>query len=205
MNSQREHIARDKGLLENSIGAEVRRQRELLHLGVAELARMARMSTGMLSKIEHGLISPSIGTLEALARALRVPIACFFRRFDEIPEVAFTKAGQGIRLDANGDEAGRLELLGIGPCGPIIVEPLLVTLSSERDSFPAFSQRGVVLAYVIEGELTYSYGQLQFPMLPGDALLFDASTFHRIANVRVFPTTLLIVGSYLRGNSNRHS
>src|SRR5438105_13364174 len=60
--------------LEAGIGAEVRRLRKSLDLTLAELALSARLSTGMLSKIENGAISPSLATLDALAAALNVPI-----------------------------------------------------------------------------------------------------------------------------------
>src|SRR6185503_12823134 len=64
--------------LEANIGSEVRRLRKALDLTVAELGAAASISAGMLSKIENGAISPSLGTLEAVARALNVPISALF-------------------------------------------------------------------------------------------------------------------------------
>src|SRR5207302_10375897 len=64
--------------LEAGIGTEVRRLRKSLDLTVAELGLAAGISAGMLSKIENGAISPSLATLDALAKALNVPIRRLF-------------------------------------------------------------------------------------------------------------------------------
>ena len=64
--------------LEASIGLEVRRLRKSIDLTLAELAAAARISPGMLSKIETGSTSPSLGTLNAVAKALNVPIKRLF-------------------------------------------------------------------------------------------------------------------------------
>jgi DNA-binding XRE family transcriptional regulator len=66
--------------LEVAIGREVRAFRQQLDMTVMELAKAAGLSTGMLSKIENGGISPSLSTLQALSRALHVPVTAFFRR-----------------------------------------------------------------------------------------------------------------------------
>src|SRR5262249_38333474 len=64
--------------LEEGIGAEVRRLRKSLDLTVAELGTAAGISAGMLSKIENASISPSLATLDALAKALNVPATRLF-------------------------------------------------------------------------------------------------------------------------------
>ena len=69
--------------LEAAIGTQVREFRQKLDMTVVELAKVAGLSAGMLSKIEHGLTSPSLGTLQNLAKALHVPVTALFRRFEE--------------------------------------------------------------------------------------------------------------------------
>ena len=51
--------------LESEIGAEVRRLRKSFDLTVSELGVASGISTGMLSKIENGSISPSLSTLSS--------------------------------------------------------------------------------------------------------------------------------------------
>ena len=61
-------------LLEEAIGRQVKQYREKLGLTIAELAKAADMSAGMLSKVENGATSPSLSSLQALSRALHVPV-----------------------------------------------------------------------------------------------------------------------------------
>src|SRR6202167_3404024 len=85
--------------LEASIGFEVRRMRKSIDLTVSELGAAAGISAGMLSKIENGSISPSLGTLDALARALNVPLSRLFAETDERRDCSFVKANAGVRIE----------------------------------------------------------------------------------------------------------
>ena len=99
--------------LEVAIGREVRAFRQQLDMTVMELAKAAGLSTGMLSKIENGGISPSLSTLQALSRALHVPVTAFFRRFEEERAATFVRAGEGLKIERRGTRAGhQYELLG---------------------------------------------------------------------------------------------
>ena len=80
--------------LEVAIGREVRSFRTKQGLTVAELARAADLSSGMLSKIENGLTSPSLATLRSLSKALHVPVTAFFRRYEEERDAVFLRAGE---------------------------------------------------------------------------------------------------------------
>jgi transcriptional regulator with XRE-family HTH domain len=70
------HAVRDtrEKVLEVAIGREVRAFRKKLGITVADLASATDISLGMLSKIENGITSPSLTTLQALSRALGVPV-----------------------------------------------------------------------------------------------------------------------------------
>src|SRR5262245_59874824 len=76
------HPAASQSIAE-SIGAQVRSLRRKLDLIGAELAEQAGLSAGMLSKIENGAVSASIDSLEALSRALNVPLTTFFASYEE--------------------------------------------------------------------------------------------------------------------------
>ena len=93
-------------LLEEAIGREVRGFREKLGITISELAKAADMSAGMLSKIENGATSPSLSSLQALSKALQVPVTSLFRGFEEIRDASFVKAGQGLTIERRGTRAG---------------------------------------------------------------------------------------------------
>ena len=58
----------DPRALEKALGLRVRQLRRQQDLSVADLAAAAGLSTGMLSKIENGQISPSLTSLQSLAQ-----------------------------------------------------------------------------------------------------------------------------------------
>ncbi|TIN64773.1 MAG: helix-turn-helix transcriptional regulator, partial [Mesorhizobium sp.] len=132
--TQNPHAIRDtrEKVLEVAIGREVRAFRKKLGITVADLAVATDISLGMLSKIENGITSPSLTTLQALSRALGVPVTAFFRRFEEERSAVFVKAGQGLDVERRGTRAGhQYNLLGhIGSnTSGVVVEPYLITLT----------------------------------------------------------------------------
>ncbi len=186
-------------LLEESIGREVKRFREKLGLTISELAKAADMSAGMLSKIENGATSPSLSSLQALSRALHVPVTAFFRGYEEIRDATFVKAGQGLTIERRGTRAGhQYQLLGHSPHGPVMVEPYMITLTAQSDVFPTFQHAGLEFLYMLEGEVVYRHGDKTYTMLPGDALFFDADAPHGPEELRKLPIRYLSVICYRR-------
>jgi transcriptional regulator with XRE-family HTH domain len=167
--------------LEAAIGREVRNFRRQQGMTVAELAQITNLSIGMLSKIENGITSPSLTTLQILSHAFSTPITSFFRGFEERREVQHVKAGQHLEIERRGTRAGhQYHLLGhIGSnSSGVVVEPYLITLTEESDTFPTFQHDGIELLYMLEGEVEYRHGDQLFHLKPGDSLLFDADAQH---------------------------
>jgi transcriptional regulator with XRE-family HTH domain len=180
--------------LEVAIGREVREFRKKLDMTVAELSKLADLSAGMLSKIENGMTSPSLDTLQALSRALHVPVTSFFRRYEEERDATFVPAGQGLRIERRGTRAGhQYQLLGHTSRRSIAVEPYLVTLTEESDVFPLFQHAGVEFLYMLEGEVSYRHGNKTYTMRPGDSLFFDADVPHGPDELRKLPIRFLSV------------
>jgi transcriptional regulator with XRE-family HTH domain len=186
-------------LLEEAIGREVKSFREKLGLTISELANAAEMSAGMLSKIENGATSPSLASLQALGRALQVPVTAFFRSFEETRDASFVKAGQGLTIERRGTRAGhQYQLLGHSPHGPLMVEPYLISLTHESDVFPTFQHAGLEFLYMLEGNVVYRHGDKTYDMHPGDSLFFDSDAPHGPEELRKLPARYLAVISYRR-------
>src|SRR5438876_6636561 len=144
--------------LEAGIGAEVRRLRKSLDLTMAELAAASGISAGMLSKIDNGAISPSLGTLDALAKALNVPISRLFAETDERRDCSFVKSGSGVRIERRGTKSGHLyDLLGHSLAGAIGVEPYLITLAEDAAPYTQFRHAGVEFLYMLSGKVLYRH------------------------------------------------
>lgn len=59
-------------------GANLRHHRKGRHLTQAELAERVALSTEMISKMERGIASPSLATIERLSEILELPVVMFF-------------------------------------------------------------------------------------------------------------------------------
>jgi transcriptional regulator with XRE-family HTH domain len=185
--------------IEAGIGAEVRRLRKSLDLTVAGLAAAAGISTGMLSKIENGGISPSLASLDALAKSLNVPITQLFTDAEERRDCSFVKAGKGARIERRGTKAGHLyDLLGHSLEGEIAVEPYLITLSAGAEPYTQFRHAGVELIYMLSGKVSYRHADRTYAMEPGDALFFDAGARHGPETLAKLPMQYLSIIIYPR-------
>jgi len=188
--------------LEAAIGREVRNFRRQQGLTVADLSQITGLSIGMLSKIENGITSPSLTTLQILSHAFSVPVTAFFKSYEERREVSHVQAGDHVEIERRGTRAGhQYNLLGhIGSnSSGVVVEPYLITLTTESDTFPAFQHEGLELLYMLEGEVTYRHGDQLFHLKPGDSLFFDADARHGPEVLNVLPARYLSVIAYPQG------
>ncbi len=192
--------ARDN-VLEVAIGREVRAFRRKLGITVSDLARATGLSLGMLSKIENGVTSASLTTLQRLSRALGVPVTALFRRYEERRDAVFVSAGKGLIIERRGTRAGhQYQLLGHtgGMATAVVVEPYLITLTEKSDVFPLFQHSGLEFLYMLEGEVVYRHADKLYTMRPGDSLFFDADAPHGPDELVKLPIRFLSVISYTR-------
>lgn len=185
--------------LEAAIGKQVRALRQAQRITVAELSQQTGLSIGMLSKIENGVTSPSLTSLQTLATAFGVPVTALFRRFEEVREVVHTRAGEGVEIVREGTRAGhQYNLLGhIGTTASgVVIEPYLITLSTASDVFPTFQHDGLEFIYMLAGQVKYRHGAAHYHLYPGDSLFFDADSPHGPEELVELPIRFLSVISY---------
>jgi transcriptional regulator with XRE-family HTH domain len=88
-------------------GHNLHRQRAARGLSIGQLAQRSGVSKGTLSKIESGATNPTVETLDALARALDVPLPELLTA-DDHGEVAVVRAGEGLDLAGRSFREARL-------------------------------------------------------------------------------------------------
>ena len=183
--------------LEMCIGREVKQLRHKHDMTVTELADLARLSSGMLSKIENGLTSPSLATLQSLASALNVSVTALMRRFEERRDATFVPAGGGLKIQRRGTRAGHeYRVLGHSLGEDITMEPFVITLTDKSEVFPAFEHAGTEFLYMLEGRMDYHHGGATYAMGPGDSLFFDAEAAHGPENLIETPIRFVCVIVY---------
>lgn len=180
--------------INRTIGNRVREERRRLGLSLHDVALRSRLSAAMISKIENAQTSPSLRTLARLSNALDVPVTALFRGLAEERDASYVPAGQGIELVRQGTRHGhRYELLAAAKGSQRRVQPFLVTLTEESETFPLFQHDGVEFLYGLEGRLDYRYGQASYELGPGDSLMFDGQVSHGPERLRELPIRFLSI------------
>ncbi|OOG26444.1 XRE family transcriptional regulator [Thioalkalivibrio denitrificans] len=189
--------AGDSGL-DRYIGLVLRERRQAQSLTIADVAGLAGVSRGMLSKIENGQVSPSLDTLRRLAAALGMTLAQLFKNLD-VPEggAQHVKAGEGLEVVRRGTRRGHTYHLLAYDQGPRKqVEPFLITMDDASEVFPTFTHPGVEFIYMLEGRIEYRHGRNTYLLEPGDSLTFKGSIPHGPERLIKVPIRFLAVINY---------
>jgi len=180
------------------LGAAIRRERMLQGLKIADVAGLASISKGMLSRIENAQVSTSLDTLQRLCDSLGLHLSNLFKDFDR-PEggAQHIKSGEGHEVVRRGTERGHTYHLLSYQQGPHKdIEPFLVSMDDASEVFPTFSHPGTEFIYMLKGKLEYRHGNNTYLLEPGDSLTFDAEIPHGPEKLTQVPINLLSITNY---------
>ena len=180
------------------IGKIIHNARKKQSLTIADIAEQSGISRGMLSKIENGQVSPSLDSLQKIARALGVPISAFFKEFDnEESQAQLVRSNEKLEVVRRGTKVGHTYHLLAYNNGPHkTFEPFLISLDNKSEVFPTFSHEGTVFMYLLDGEMVYRHGKKTFHMKPGASLTYDAKISHDPEDLIEVPIRFLSVTLY---------
>jgi transcriptional regulator with XRE-family HTH domain len=182
------------------LGEQLKALRVAAGLSGGVLARESGVSRSMISRVERGTASPSIETLERLARALGTPLSRLFSDQAERLDFSYVPAGGGLVVERVGVAAGyRYELVGHLLSGNLFVEPYLVQLAPQAPPYASFQHPGVKLLYMVSGRLRYRYGTRSMVLGLGDTLMFDATALHGVEQIEQGPVAYLSIVFTVRG------
>lgn len=181
--------------IDHAIGSALRDLRESRGLTARQLAGSSGISAAMISRIENGLVSPSISTLGALSRTLDVPLVSLFRETASKPaDFTHVRKGEGLKstriLDRHAHEFVNL---AFHARHDLQFEARAVTLVRADAQPPVYVGHGVVFVYALEGEALYEYGQREIRLKAGDSLSLDAELSHGFKSVLTPTFTFLTV------------
>ncbi|PAU80525.1 XRE family transcriptional regulator [Halovibrio salipaludis] len=166
--------------LESYIGTVLRQTRINQELTIADVAELAGLSRGMVSKIENGQVATSLDSLARLTSVLGLTLSQLFRDYDS-PEggAQHVKAGDGLEVVRRGTKKGHTyHLLAYNRGHQRNFEPFLISMDDESEAFPTFQHEGVQFIYMLEGQIDYRHGQHVYTLEPGDSFTFDAQVPH---------------------------
>ena len=186
-----------------SIGRVARRIRDELGLTLANVAQQARISPGMLSRLETGRVSPSLETIVALAEVLGIRPALLLQDVGS-PEsgAQHTPAGSGLEVVRRGTRRGHNYQLLAAPRGPRKeFEPYFVTMTDKSEVFPGFQHAGTEFIYMLAGEMRYRHGKESYHLREGDTLTFRGDIAHGPERLIKMPIRMLSIMIYASGAS----
>lgn len=184
--------------LEQYLGMQIKKQRQLQELKIADVAQLAGISQGMLSKIENAQVSTSLDTLSRLCDALGMPMSKLFSQYDQQGSGALlVRKGEGMQVVRRGTEKGHTYHLLNHTRGPKkTFEAYMVTMDDASEEFPTFSHPGTEFLHLLKGEIVYRHGNQLYHMKPGDSLTFDGEVPHGPEQLVKVPIHLLSIMNY---------
>ncbi|AXA54373.1 helix-turn-helix domain-containing protein [Pseudomonas bijieensis] len=184
--------------LEQYLGLQIKRQRQAQDLKLSDVAKIADISQGMLSKIENAQVSTSLDTLSRLCDVLGLPLSKLFSEYDQQDGSALlVKADQGMEVVRRGTEKGHTYHLLNHTRGPKkSFEAYMVSMDDASEEFPTFSHPGTEFLHLLEGELIYRHGNQLYRMEAGDSLTFEGEIPHGPEQLVQVPIRLLSIMNY---------
>ncbi|WP_298854092.1 helix-turn-helix domain-containing protein [uncultured Ruegeria sp.] len=171
--------------IDRAIGASLKELRQSRKQSARRLAKQSGISAAMVSRIENGLVSPSIDTLAALAEALEVPIISLFReaRTDHT-DYTLVRHGEGLRSTRiSAGHSHEYVNLALHSRKDLRFQARRVILLRDGGPPPTYVGHGVVFVQAIEGEAVYRYGEARFKLAAGDTISVDAELNHGFEEV----------------------
>lgn len=182
-------------LTSNGLGDAVRSLREGQGLSVRTLAKRAGFSPSFISQVEHGLASPSIASMEKIARAMGVSLSRFFAgEVDTADRPVIVRAGEGEELRSAWSQA-RVRSLSPSWTG-VQLSPVELTVEpGGRSGGTQSSHPGEAFAYVLEGTVVLRLAEDVYELHAGDAVHLTIGTAHVWENPGEVALKLLLVTS----------
>lgn len=193
------------------IGKKIRAARQEQGMSLRALAGKASVSPSMLSQIENNRANPSVTTLYNIAEALSISVNYFFPDSESVPDrpnapIMVDKTASDLRDDYGN---GRVQVIQQVMQSPVVtmasrlaielkngVRWERLTATEEKDiqfleiQYRPGTSSGETMSHhsgrefglVFAGMLTLEVGFERFVLKPGESIIFDSTTPHRLSN-----------------------
>ena len=191
------------------LGRKIRDLRLRRGLTVQQLAEATGLSKGFVSQVENGRTSPSLSTLQHLARSLETSVAFLVVEEDQVPYVV--RRQERPHMSVNG-KGSRVEVMSAQP------RRNLELLQAELPPGAAMSDKrqfhdGEEVVLCVEGRVNLVCGDHVVVLEAGDSCHFDGRVPHSIENAGELNARLFIAltpatsesSLRARGETNGHT
>jgi quercetin dioxygenase-like cupin family protein len=181
---------------EVKVGEKIKQFREAGGMGLQNLSDATGFSTAYLSQIENHLISPPLGALMKIARALNIEIGKLFNqknkapftivRRDEREPTSRVASKEGVRYGYSYESLAPDKINRS-------MEPFLVTLEPTSKKGAPYNHDGEEFLFVLEGKVEVQLGNYTDILEPGDSIYYDSQVPHRVSCVEDAPARIIAV------------
>ena len=170
------------------LGKKIRELRLRHGMTVQQLAEATSLSKGFISQVENNRTSPSLATLQDLARALETSVAFLVVEEQAAPYVVREQDRPRIQMGRN---TSRVEVLSAQPRRNLewIVADLPpgLTAADKRHS-----HHGEECVLCTGGRVTLTHGEHVIVLEAGDSCHFDGRVPHAVENTGSLPARVMI-------------
>jgi transcriptional regulator with XRE-family HTH domain len=180
--SSESRSAQEKNATE--LGARLRHARLLLGLSLKSVAELSECSESMVSKVERGLVEPSLAMLHRLAGALRTNVSDLIAAdWPKDGPVLTARDRQTYPLDAALSKLPvRMEKLTTFVRGGLLQANIHIVEPGGR-SDGQISHIGEEVGYVLEGEVLLHLADKSYKLGPTDSFHFASHISHGYENI----------------------
>lgn len=175
-----------------ALGANLRHLRMVKAMRLAELAKLAECSEGLLSKIENGKATPSLNLLLRLAAALDANVGDFFAAVDPAQSLVMRRED---RRELPAEAFRQMQGLTIRRLGPHfsgqLMQSRLFELAPGATSPEPVRHSGEVLVHVLSGACALTIDSNRTELRAGDSAQFRAEQPHGLENCDPGPTEVI--------------
>ena len=161
------------------VGASVRMARKRRRMTLQDLADQTGVSVSMLSMLERGVASPSIGTLVSVSSALGLHMAQLFQDPSAQASSPVRRRADQVVVQAAEGVSRRLVHTDVEHDLEMVINEYEPGTSS---SATPVHHDGMEFGLIISGTLTVSLDDVDYVLEPGDGIAYSSATPHVLTN-----------------------
>src|SRR3989304_863366 len=175
-----------------TIGAKLKALRESQKLSLRDLADKTGLSASFLSQLDLGQVSPSIASLENIAKALNVYITYFFDDPQKTDSVVIRK-NERRKIYSKGSMAIIQPLAHEISKKKIELFMLTLEVGGEGGEHPYSSRHGEEFGIILQGKVKFTLEQNEYTLEDGDSVYFNSTKPHNWKNIGKKEAIIILV------------
>jgi quercetin dioxygenase-like cupin family protein len=164
------------------VGESVKEIREKKGLSLKDIFQRTGLQPEFLMDVEKGKISPPLGAIIKLAKALEMKMGYFISGAENLPYTVVRKNDHKLisRYDSKKSQTYGYEFISLAPHKKDRhMEPFLVTLEPSNIEERS-THDGQEFIFVLEGTMEVRLGEKTHLLEPGDAIYYDSTVSHLV-------------------------